>query len=433
MRKQWIIRLLAIVLVGSLGALPAMAVDESGSGARTPATAAVMSAETSSSDTNEDATTEQEADETDAEGTVSFQNLDSRVRNGSLSYLSLQETIESINVIDFDQMQEDIWDSLNDIAQSQWMLVVAGLSTSYTYQQLEDTHDSLKDTYDDLQDGSTKQDYDATVLELQNAQNQVIQGVDTMYVAILELENKRDALARNLNALDRTITEMELRYELGQVSELQLQQSKSGRASLESSLQTLEMNISNYKYQLEVQLGLEQPTGSIMLIGIPDVTQETLSAMNQEADLASATEKSYELYAAKRTLDDAQDTYEDARDEHYTKKEAYKLEAAEHTYQAAQYTYQSTVSNFTQKFKVLYAQVNDYWQILSAAETALSYQQSAFAATETKYELGNISENDYLSAQDTLEDAKDAVRSAKRDLFSAYHSYEWAVGYGLLN
>ena len=78
------------------------------------------------------------------------------------------------------------------------------------------------------------------------------------------MQNTRASLQRQLDALDRTVEEMELRYKLGQISALTLQQVKNGRTQLASGIATLDMNIRNYTRQLEVMLGLEQ-TGSLTL------------------------------------------------------------------------------------------------------------------------------------------------------------------------
>lgn len=45
--------------------------------------------------------------------------------------------------------------------------------------------------------------------------------------------------------MNRTVQEMELRYDLGQISALQLQQTESGRTQLKSNLETVEMNLDN--------------------------------------------------------------------------------------------------------------------------------------------------------------------------------------------
>ena len=91
------------------------------------------------------------------------------------------------------------------------------------------------------------------------------------------------------------------------------------------------------------------------------------------------------------------------------------------------------MDSFELSFRTLYSQVKDYWQILSAAQTALACQQDTYASMELKYEQGSLSYNKLLDAADQLSAAQDTVDSARVDLFSAYNSYRWAVDHGILN
>ena len=81
---------------------------------------------------------------------------------------------------------------------------------------------------------------------------------------------------------------------------------------------------------------------------------------------------------------------------------------------------------------MLYLQVKDDAQILAAKEAALATEQWNYRVAELKYAQGNISYQELLSAGDALSDARDAVGSAERTLFSAWNSYRWAVDYGIL-
>lgn len=139
----------------------------------------------------------------------------------------------------------------------------------------------------------------------------MIKTAETIYINILELQNTDEQLQRSLAAMNRTVQEMELRYDLGQISALQLQQTESGRTQLKSSLETVEMNLNNLIVQMEVMIGAEQ-TGALKLGEIPDVTDEQIAAMDLEKDLAAAKEVSYALFDAQKTLNDAKETYEDA-------------------------------------------------------------------------------------------------------------------------
>ena len=375
--------------------------------------------------------------QTDPEGTVTFANLERRIRENNLNLLMLEETIASIESTDYDKLYEDLRDSLNSIADAQWMMIQANNAgimplDTYTYGQLDATYDSIRDTFEDLKDGKIQRDSADAVWQLENAQDQVVMGAETLYIALVGLETQEASLTRQLEALDRTAAEMELRHQLGQISALQLQQVTSGRATLASGLETLRMNIKTYKMQLESMLGVEL-TGQLQLGALPAVQSSQLEKMDLEADLTAAREKSYQLYDAKKTLEDAQEDYKDAGKEYGYNEKKYQFVAAKHTWQAAQYSYEATVQNYELSFRTTYLQVKDYQQALAAAQSSLDYERSSYAATELKYSQGAISKNALLEAQDKVTSAEAAVQTAAENLFSAYHTYRWAVEYGILN
>lgn len=368
----------------------------------------------------------------DPTGTLSFDNLERHLREGNCNLLALDETIASIEALDYDAMYEDLRDALNEIADAQWMLIQFGMSDSYTAGTLKQSYQSLRDTFDSLKNGELQQDNADIVLQLRNAQDQIVKAAEPLYVALLEMDINRGTLDRSLTALDRSIQEMELRYELGQISALTLDQVKAGRPSLLSSQATLDMNITNYNMQLELMIGADL-TGKMVLQPLPEVPQARLDAMDLEADLTAAREASYDLYAAQKTLEDAEEDYKDtAKDYHYDTSK-YQLVSAQHTLQAARHTYNATIQNFEMNFRTLYMQVKDYQQILSASRAALSSQEATYASLQLKYEQGNLSQNALLDAADQVSAAQESVEKAELDLFSAYTSYCWAVEHGILN
>ena len=427
---------LSLALCGSLLSATALAAETpSGAADAAMAAAGVKDGQT---------VTQKELYAADPEGTVSFANLEARVRENNLTIRMLEESIASIDVVDYEKMYDELKDGLNEIAKIQRTMLQLGqldsamgntslsgsFSSEYIFSNLDASYDSLRETFDDLKDGKIQGDYAAAKRQLENAENQVVMGAETLYMAILEMQNTRASLQRQLDALDRTVEEMELRYKLGQISALTLQQVKDGRTQLASGIATLDMNIRNYTRQLEVMLGLEQ-TGSLTLTEPPQVSDKQVAEMDYDTALAAAKEKSYDLFAAQKTLDDAEETYKDSIKGYGQNNYHYK--SAVHTYEAAKYTYQSTVQSFEMNFRTMYDAVADYQQVLKASQSALDYQKNACAASQLKYQQGTISKNSLLEAQDSLASAEADVATAKHNLFSAYHTYLWAVEYGILN
>ena len=371
--------------------------------------------------------------EPDALGTASYANLESRVRENNLTVLSLEETIASIETIDLDKVREDVLQSMNSIRTGIFQmrpLAQYDSSLNYTIDTMEQTHATLKATFDDLKSGRRQRTNDGIVMQLRNAQNQVVMGAESLYVALLEMDNTRGELTSQLAALDRTVQEMELRYAMGQISALTLQQVKSGRAALASGLATLEVNIGTYTAQLENLLGAEI-TGELKLSEVPEITDGQIAAMDMEKDLETSRANSYELYNAAMTLDDAEEAWEDVKDQ-YKAKNQMRI-SGQHTWQAAQYTYEATVQGYELRFRTVYNAVADYRQILTAQEAALELQRDTYAAQELKYQQGTISQNALLEARDTLAAAENDVTTAKHNLFTAYRAYRWAVDFGVLN
>ena len=368
----------------------------------------------------------------DAAGTLSFENLSARMKTGYYTVMSLEENIAAIECIDYDKMYEDLRDGLNQIAEAQWMMLqIPGAGETYTYKSLQDQYDTLRKTFDDIKDGKLQQDNADLVRQLRDAENQLLMAGQTLYINLLGLEDQSAALTRQTAALDRTIEEVKLRYELGQVSAMTLQQTEAGKAQVESGKAAIDAAVAQLRRQLNAMIG-EELTAPLTLNALPEVTAEQLAAMDVEKDLEKAKAASYDLYAAKLTLDDADEEYKDkARDLGYNE-DNYEYIAVKHRWQAAQYTYNAAVQNFELSFRSLYDSVQSYASALNAAKVSLECERSDLAAAQLRYEQGTISENALHTAEDELYTAQDTVSGAERDLFTAYNNYRWAVDCGLL-
>ena len=429
-------RLLALLLAGAVTAsllgVSALAAEED------------EPEKTGAAQTQEESEDGQEAGETQPEeepyipdpvGTLTFENLERRMRENNLTLLALEENVQAIRVIDYDEMYEDLRQALNEIASAQWNMItqspIPGLG-SMMASSLDAQYDALREQFEAIKDGELQKDNEDAIWQLQTLQDQMVLAGETTYLGVVELENSLETVDRNLETLDRTLQELELRYELGQISSQTLEQTRASRTALLSTRQTLVSNLSNYKLQLELMAGGEL-NGQIQLGALPQVTDGQLAAMDLEADLAAAKEASYDLYEAQLTLDDAKETYDDAGGDGYHNKDNYEWQAANHQWNAARYTHDAAVQNFETAFRTLYLQVKDCKQVLDAAGTALAVEQSNYAVTQLKYEQGSVSYNALLEAQDSVDEAQDAVDTAANDLFSAYHTYRWAVDRGILN
>ena len=389
----------------------------------------------------------------DAAGTLSFENLGARMKEKSYALLALEESIALVESTDYEKVEQELRDGLNEIADAQWKMTALGsagtmahdatLATqaaigavgaavgSLANQSLQTQYDALREQFDAVRDGELQKDNAGVVHQLKNMEDSTIQMAQSAYITLLGLEEQSAALARQDAALDRTLAELELRYQLGQISTMTLEQAKAGKIQLESGKATLDMNITALRRQLNAMVG-EELTAPLTLGALPAVTAEQLSAMDVEKDLEKAKAASYDLYAAKKTLDDADEEYDDSGAKSYYNERDYKKVQARHKWQSAQYTYNATVQKYELTFRSLCDKVKDCAQILSAAKVSLECERSDLAAAQLKYEQGTISENALHAAEDELYTAQDTVSGAERDLFTAYNNYRWAVDCGLL-
>ena len=400
----------------------------------------------------------------DAAGTLSFENLGARMKEKSYALLALEESIALVESTDYEKVEQELRDGLNEIADAQWGMTALGSAgtaalskvpttegspDAFDYalagavdavggavgrlasQSIQTQYDALRERFDDVRDGKLQRDNEGVVRQLKSMENNTVQMMQNVYITLLGLEEQSAALARQDTALDRTLAELELRYQLGQISTMTLEQAKAGKIQLESGKATLDMNITALRRQLNAMIG-EELTAPLTLGALPAVTAEQLSAMDVEKDLEKAKAASYDLYAAKKTLDDADEEYDDSGAKSYYNERDYKKVQARHKWQSAQYTYNATVQKYELTFRSLCDKVKDCAQILSAAKVSLECERSDLAAAQLKYEQGTISENALHTAEDELYSAQDTVSGAERDLFTAYNNYRWAVDYGLL-
>ena len=437
MKNRIIALLLAALLAVSLCAAPAFAEE-------TAETTAPPAAEVPSPAGPDGALAEGAVIVPDAMGFLSFANLERRIREKNLNVLAIQESVNALQELDYEDLEEDLRKQLNNIAKMQRLnshglgldldsmmpYPITETEQMFAANQLEAGYDSLREQFDAVRDGEMQKDNAGVIRQLKSLQDQVVMGGEMLYLTLAGLEIQEAALQRQLEGLNRTVEEMTLRHEMGQISALQLQQVENGRAALVSGLHTLQMNIVNLKYQLEMMVGAEM-TGELALGPVAAVTEKQLESMDLEKDLAAAKTASYEIYAAEKTYEDAEEEYDEIWKR--TRSDDLEYKNAVHNRAAAKYTYNASIQDYELRFRKLYAQVKDYAQVLEAAEAALEYEKGVYASMELKHQQGTISRNALLDAKSTLQTAEEKVTIASNDLFSSYNTYCWAVQHGILN
>lgn len=365
---------------------------------------------------------------TGQDSTITWDSLEERIRAGSLNTQAFSENIQSIGAINYEKMEDDLRKQLNTIADAQWYMITSGNSAGAD--ALDQTYDALRETFDDLRDGTLQEDHADTVRQLEDAIDQVVATGQSLYINLISMEQSLQDASRGLETLDRSLSELRLRQELGQVSAQTVLELEQTRAETVYQMETLESTIATYKGKLQQLMG-EESTGDLVLTPLPELSGEELLLLNPEEELSSAKEKSWALRSAQITLDDAQEQWKEDRSDYSST--SYKYAVAEHTWKAAQLTYQAAVQDFETSFRTLYQSILDGQRAVMEQESTLAYQERQLELAQAKYELGQISYFEVLSAQDDLETARSAVDSARIELFTAYHNYQTAVDCGLIN
>ena len=429
--KQKITALLLVMALVSTFAASAFATEATGVSTETTSTTAEESTESSTATETEapDAVTDDTAADSAEEilnqapvievgeaspDMVMFVDLADMVKKNSPAYKALRANASAI-----DDAEDQVDTMKTMLARVESALAALDSNPDLTPEEKAEQKAQLQSQKTQLQSGISglRSMANQDTSQMDGTANQLILGSESIYIALVGLEIQETALVRQLAALDRTIAELKVRHEWGQVSQLQLMEAENGRATLVSGLTTLRMNMTNLRMQLENMLG-QDITGTIEVGTLPRVTAEQLSAIDLEKDLKMVLRRNPDVQAAENKEDslfgsgmtgDLLDSMSDAAD--YGIKSA-KLQAE-------------------MKFRSLYGELMDCRQVLTNAKSSLEVEQLAYQAEELKYNQGTISKNAFLAAADELQTAKEAVLTAENNLFSTYNEYNWAVKHGI--
>lgn len=410
---------------------------------------------------------------------LSFDQIENRVRTNNLNVRAAQEGLEQAKAMNWNKVlsemddaideMKDLIESLTNSGSGSMASAVAGISQAMAMAQdadeamqqsaaallasnvaqisaqtsiatystiqaesLKSTLESLEDQRDDLK--KQKDDYPKTLEDtermIQSTIDQIVSGAESLYLTILTTQLQHASLKDTVASTARTVEEMQLRHSLGQISAHTLQQVENGYSTLVNTVSGLETTMDTMRASLQSLLGAV-PDGDLTLTDTPSVSQAELDAIRYESDLTKAKEKSYALYSAARSVEKAGDDMDDARKDNGSN--SYQYQMAEHAYQSAVYQEASAIASFELGFQDLYQAIAPAQATLAVKAADLAYQEQVLAAAELKYQQGSISANALQDARDTLESAKRDVESAQLDLFTAYHSYRQAVDKGLVN
>lgn len=367
---------------------------------------------------------------------LSYNQIEDLVRYQNKTVLANRETLAGIEAVDLDKAIDDMKDAIDSMEQA-----IAGM------QQLANSVSSSLTTVDPtVQNGAAtitvgsatvvllqsniaqmqtqlaqlesqleeleNTDYEPYEKQFESIENQLVMAAQSAYAGLMTIQQNYIVTVQQSDLTNVTYNEMQTRFQLGQISQQQLDQARLAKTQTDSAIQSLYLTLRNAKEDLSVMLGRE-PSRSYMLDTLPAVTPDMLALLDLDADMARGKEANYDIYAAELAVDDAEDLDRDT-------------EGREEQIRAAEYKLESTEDNFEQNFTKLFRAVYEKNRLLSVAQEALEYQNEVTQTEKLKYDLGTISRNTYIQAEVNQAVAESNVKLAQIDLFSAYMQYQWA-------
>ena len=273
--------------------------------------------------------------------------------------------------------------------------------------QMEAQIEDLEDQIDELEDT----DFDSAERQIDYGVDQITLGAETLYIALHTIQSGYDTLLRQEAILNMQLTTMEKRYELGQISAVDLATVRDGLRQLTRSKENLEMTLRNTKGDLNLLLGRDI-NENFTLAPLPAVTTQEILDMDLEKDLKRALGNSFTVWQAEEALETAKDG--DGSDRKYNVKQAeYQLASAENAFKLS----------FTKLFRA----VEDAERAVQTAVDARGFKITELSVAKTKYGLGKISYNEYIEAQTNMAQADADLTAAQNDLYLAYNNYQWAI------
>lgn len=353
-------------------------------------------------------------------GTLHFESLRAALNKYNENILSLEGQIKDL--ADASSSTSGLWDAivgiqgkLDDVYRAITLVEKAkeslgdayeplsiALTSQYAILQMQVTtmqgqRDSIIDSNDSIESAKNT---------LNDAINQVVKGAETLYIAILTMQDGLDAMERGLETLDRAVAITEKQQELGMASAYDVEKMRHQRSQLQSQIESMKFQITSSKLTLEGMCGMEL-NGTVELAPLPELTDAQLDAVNYDKALSTAMGRNVDVMNAEIKFNSDSGGVN-----------RHSLAAAKRSFAAS--------------FKTVCLTIPEDRRLVAAAQETVDFQQRTFDIAAKKYELGMLSHEEYLSAQNDLTSTQDDLRSAKRDLFSAYRAYENAVQYGLI-
>lgn len=321
--------------------------------------------------------------------TVSYRNIE-EVVEGSLDFAGTASQINGV-ISSLEEAQK----GLNQISQAlEKQIPQNPQDPSYlTLYALKTNTDLLN-----AQIGMSLTSYRESRNQITQAKDQVVVGLNTLYITYNTLSDQRDEVSRSLRVYDKTLEAYRLQYELGMITKLELDQMEENRAVISGSIDTIDLQLKNMRRTFNTTIGRNY-NRSLSIGSLPSPDLKYVEEINFGDDVEYVVDS----YGSGDTFVSNSEKYDE-----YKGSNAAAL-------------------------RRLYENIGEKQRLLEQEERALELESRSLEASKLQAELGTISQLQLVAAQDQYDTQAAAVKTAKTNLFTAIEQYRWMVDYGYIS
>lgn len=261
----------------------------------------------------------------------------------------------------------------------------------------------------------TEEELEANVEQFKQVENQIIWGAQSLYMAYINLSLQLEEMNLTLKSVEQTIEELEKRFELGQISELDVINAKSQVSALKSGISTMEFELTKLKMDINVILGRRFDEQLNLSQDIsPDLKFFNESVFSK--DLEKALENNYSYQTKLETIENSEDVLDiDDGSSAKANLEMSKLNA------------QIEADSIETSLTKLSLTISEKIRLLQVENDNLDIAQLNLDANLLKYELGMISLQELKTVENDYSVQQLKIKSANFALFIAIEQYRWAI------
>lgn len=243
-------------------------------------------------------------------------------------------------------------------------------------------------------------------LDYRNTQDAIIAQTQGLFASYSQVEATIETLEKNLEVAQASYESTERRVGLGMATQVDLLNAKKTIQSLQSTHTQTMATLSSLRQQLCLATGWQydaQPEIKAM----PKVELSRIAAMNPGVDAQTALEQNLSLKSNRRALSNMAEGSSDKKN-------------MERTVKNQEETIKSGM-------RTMYNDVLQKQTSLQMAQAALESETASRNAADTKYQLGMVSQLEYLQIQAGFLGKQADVLTADINLQQAIETYEWAL------